>query len=200
MDICSPNLVNFDSGVRRCHMVTCIGQSLMHLSVFWWLYDVISKVQYRHVCVKALLNPNQPTDWQDLPALVTPCARLDLLEVDYLRIVKIEFGASDEGGNDRGCFEGKLRANTVKLTNMIIAFEERRDLIWKGETEGDEAKVASRLGGVECGVVCFVKLLFQSSEKEFSLRVKRFTVIHNEIDWKALWRHVMHESKSGGWK
>lgn len=60
---------------------------------------------------------------------MTPCARLDLLEVDYLRIVKIEFGASDEGGNDRGCFEGKLRANTVKLTNMIIAFEERRDLI-----------------------------------------------------------------------
>jgi len=27
------NLVYFDSGVRRCHVVTCIGLSLMHLFI-----------------------------------------------------------------------------------------------------------------------------------------------------------------------
>jgi len=31
MDISSPNLVNFDSGIRQCHAATCIIPSLMHL-------------------------------------------------------------------------------------------------------------------------------------------------------------------------
>ena len=37
IDISSPNLVNFDSGVRRCHAARCISASLMHL--FKLLYD-----------------------------------------------------------------------------------------------------------------------------------------------------------------
>jgi len=37
MDISSPNLVNFDSGVQRCHAVTCISPSLIHLSVFYFV-------------------------------------------------------------------------------------------------------------------------------------------------------------------
>jgi len=35
MDISSPNLANFDAGVRRCHAATCISPSLMHLLPFW---------------------------------------------------------------------------------------------------------------------------------------------------------------------
>jgi len=31
MDISSPNLVNFDPGVQRCHAATCISPSLMYL-------------------------------------------------------------------------------------------------------------------------------------------------------------------------
>jgi len=31
VDISSPNLVNFDFGVQRCHVATCISPSLMHL-------------------------------------------------------------------------------------------------------------------------------------------------------------------------
>jgi len=36
MDISSPNLVNFDSGVRRCHAAACISPSLMH-----WFYVIV---------------------------------------------------------------------------------------------------------------------------------------------------------------
>ena len=40
MDISSLNLVNFDSGVRRCHAATCISLSLMHfVCTFYSLTD-----------------------------------------------------------------------------------------------------------------------------------------------------------------
>ena len=49
----------------------------------------------------------------------------------------------------------------------------------------DEAKVAStsRVSGVKCGVVCLVKLLFESNESSVleELRVRRLAVIQEEI-------------------
>ena len=38
VEICSPNLVNFDYGVRRCHAVTCISPSLMHLLPLYYTF------------------------------------------------------------------------------------------------------------------------------------------------------------------
>jgi len=41
----------------------------------------------------------------------------------------------------------------------------------------DEAKVASRVSGVKCGVVCLVKLLFESNESWRNSELK---------DWQQL--------------
>jgi len=54
---------------------------------------------------------------------------------------------NDRSGNGTGGFEVKIRTNTAKFTNMIIAtFRESRYLVREGEVFiKDEAKVASRL-------------------------------------------------------
>ena len=63
---------------------------------------------------------------------------LDLLEVGYLRLCKVviermtvvKFGMNDRGGNGRSCFGIEVRADSSKLTNMVIAgFGNRRNLI-----------------------------------------------------------------------
>jgi len=54
---------------------------------------------------------------------------------------------NDRSGNNTGSFEVKIRTNTAKITNMIIArFRESRYLVREGEVFiKDEAKVASRV-------------------------------------------------------
>jgi len=67
---------------------------------------------------------------------------LDVLESFYLRLWKIivqwvavvKFRMNDRSGNGTGSFEVKIRTNTAKFTNMIIArFRESRYLVRKGE-------------------------------------------------------------------
>ena len=54
---------------------------------------------------------------------------------------------NDRSGNGAGSFEVKIKTNTAKFTNMIIArFRESRYLVIEGEVFiKDEAKVASRV-------------------------------------------------------
>jgi len=54
---------------------------------------------------------------------------------------------NDRSGNGTGSFEVKIRTNTAKFTNMIIArFRESRYLVREGEVFIKyEAKVASRV-------------------------------------------------------
>ena len=68
----------------------------------------------------------------------------------------------DNGGrNGRDCFEVEVRTDATKLTNVITAgLRESSDLIKNGKVcVKDEAKISSRVGGAESGVVCFGQLL-----------------------------------------
>ena len=49
-DIYSPNLVNFYSGVLRCHAATCISSSKMHLFIV-----ITTSTQYRHEIIDLFL-------------------------------------------------------------------------------------------------------------------------------------------------
>ena len=60
---------------------------------------------------------------------------LDLLEAGDLRerITVIEFGVNDGGGNGASCVGIKVRTDTTKLSNMVIAsFGDGRNLIREG--------------------------------------------------------------------
>ena len=100
-----------------------------------------------------------------------------------------KFRMDNGGGNDTGCFEVEIWADTAKFTNVIVAgFRKCRDLVREGKVFiKDKAKVASRVGYSERRVVNFRKLLFtclhpirRNSVLE-ELRVKRFAVIQEEI-------------------
>jgi len=81
------------------------------------------------------------------------------------------------GGSDTHCFETKIKAAIVKLTNTRIARFERNIKLFSRY----EAKIACRVGGVKCGVAYFGfgMLLFDSSKEiQFSrVRVNRLAVI-----------------------
>jgi len=68
------------------------------------------------------------------------------------RITVIEFGVNDGGGNGASCGGIEVRTDTKKLSNMIIAsYGDGRNLVGEGKMFiKDEAKVASRVGGVKC--------------------------------------------------
>ena len=74
--------------------------------------------------------------------------------------------------NGAGCFEVEIWADTAKFTNVIVAgFRKCRDLIREGKVFiKDKAKVASRVGCSERGVMYFRKLLFKSDKKKLSFR------------------------------
>ena len=63
----------------------------------------------------------------------------------------MNFGVSNGDGSGTYCCEIKVMVDTAKLTNMIIAgFRERCNLARKDSMFiKDEAKVASRLGGID---------------------------------------------------
>ena len=59
MDISSLNLVNFDSGVRRCHAATCISPRLMHLSFFNSRHFVVCLQTYTlDTSLQSIQNPS----------------------------------------------------------------------------------------------------------------------------------------------
>ena len=67
------------------------------------------------------------------------------------RITVIEFGVNDGGGNGASCVEIKVRTNTTKLSDMVIArFGDGQNLTREGKMLiKDESKVASRVSGVK---------------------------------------------------
>jgi len=73
---------------------------------------------------------------------------------------------NDGGGNGASCVGIKVRTDTTKLSDMVIAsFGDGRNLIGEGKMFiKDESKIANRLGGVKRGVVYLVKLLSESNE------------------------------------
>ena len=72
----------------------------------------------------------------------------------------------DGGGNGASCVGIKVRTDTTKLSDMVIArFGDGRNLIRVGKMFiTDESKAASRVSGVKRGVVYPVKLLSESNE------------------------------------
>ena len=88
------------------------------------------------------------------------------------RVTVIKFRIYNGGGNDSGCFEVEIWADTAKFTNVIVAgFRKCRDLVREGKVFiKDKAKFASRVGCSDRRVVNFRKLLFKSDKKKLSFR------------------------------
>ena len=114
---------------------------------------------------------------------------LRLREAVVKRIIVIKFGENDEGGNGTVCCSTKVMMDTAKLANMITARFRERDEIWSQKVRNsskikDEAKAASRVGGVEQGVVYFGQLFLSPMSGNSVLEkstVKRFAVIREEM-------------------
>jgi len=95
---------------------------------------------------------------------------LKVWKVVIERVTVIKIRMDNGGGNDAGCFEVKIWADTAKFTNVIVAeFRKCRDLVGEGKVF-IKAKVASRVGCSERRVVNFRKLLFKSDKKKLSFR------------------------------
>ena len=98
--------------------------------------------------------------------------KLMVWEVVIERVTVIKFRMDNGGGNGAGCFEVKLRADTVKFTNMIVTrLRKCSDLIREGKVfVTNKTKVASRVGCSKRAVLYFTELLFKSNKKKFSFR------------------------------
>jgi len=78
-----------------------------------------------------------------------------------VRITVLEFGVNDGDGSGARCSEIKVRTDTMKLSNMVIAsFGDGRKLVGQRTMFSE---VASTVGDVKCRVVYLVKLLFDSN-------------------------------------
>jgi len=95
--------------------------------------------------------------------------KLTVWEVMIERVTVVKFRVNYGGGNGAGCFEVKVRADTVKFTNVIVArLRKCSDLIREGKVfVENKTKVASRVGCSERAVLCFRELLFKSNKKKF---------------------------------
>ena len=95
---------------------------------------------------------------------------------------------NDGGSNGASCVGIKVRTDTTKLSDMIIAsFGDGRNLIREGKMFiKDVSKVASRVSGVllseELCILssCFLSPMSKNSVLE-ELRVRRLAVIQEEI-------------------
>ena len=67
------------------------------------------------------------------------------------RITVIQFGVNDRGSNGTGSRQIEVRPDTAKLTNVIVTgFGESCNLVRESKMfVKDEAKISSRVGGVE---------------------------------------------------
>jgi len=107
------------------------------------------------------------------------------------RVTVIKFRMENGGGNNAGCFEVEIWADTAKFTNVVVAgFRKCKDLVGEGKVFiKDETKVENRVGCSERRVVylecCCLSPTRRNSVLE-ELRVRRFAVIQEEICCKAL--------------
>ena len=72
----------------------------------------------------------------------------------YDRITVVKFRMDDEGGNDAGCFEFKIWADTAKFTRCSL----ESAYIWSEKARSKIVKVASGVGCSERGVMYYRKL------------------------------------------
>ena len=98
---------------------------------------------------------------------------------DRERVTVVKFRVNYGGGNGDGCFEVKVRADTAKFANVIVARPRKcSDLIREGKVfVENKTKVASRVRCSERAVLYFRELLFklrtQRSNYEVNVRILR---------------------------
>ena len=96
--------------------------------------------------------------------------KLIVWKVMIERVTVVKFRVNYGGGNGAGCFEVKVRTDTTKFTNVIVA-RKCSDLIREGKVfVENKTMVASRVGCSERAVLYFRELLFKSNKKKFSFR------------------------------
>jgi len=88
------------------------------------------------------------------------------------RVTVVKFRVNYGGGNGAGCFEVKVRADTAKFTDVIVArLRKCSDLTREGKVfVENKTKVASGVGCSERAVLYFRELLFKFNKKKFSFR------------------------------
>jgi len=98
--------------------------------------------------------------------------KLTVWKVMIERVTVVKFKVNCGGGNGAGCFEVKVRADTAKFTDVIVArLRKCSDLIREGKVfVENKTKVASRVGCSEKAVLYFRELLFKSNKNKFSFR------------------------------
>ena len=98
--------------------------------------------------------------------------KLTVRKVMIERVTVVKFRVNYGGGNGAGCFEVKVRADTAKFTDVIVArLRKCSDLTREGKVfVENKTKVASGVGCSERAVLYFRELLFKFNKKKFSFR------------------------------
>ena len=98
--------------------------------------------------------------------------KLTVWKVMIETVTVVKFRVNYGGGNGAGCFEVKVRADTAKFRNVIVArLRKCSDLIREGKVfVENKTKVASRVGCSNRAVLYFRELLLKSNKKKFSFR------------------------------
>ena len=112
--------------------------------------------------------------------------KLTVWKVMIERVTVVKFRVKYGGGNGAGCFEVKVRADTAKFTNVIVArLRKCSDLIGEAKVfVENKTKVESRVGCSERAVLYFRELLFKSNKKKFrSLKLAPFDKIIYSCDF-----------------
>ena len=89
--------------------------------------------------------------------LITTPVKLTVWKVMIERVTVVKFRVNYGGGNGAGCSEVKVRADTAKFTNVIVArLRKCSDLIREGKVfVENKTKVASGVGCNETAVLYF---------------------------------------------
>jgi len=97
---------------------------------------------------------------------------LTVWKVMIERVTVVKFRVNYRGGNGAVCFEVKVRADTAKFTNVIVArLRKCSDLIREDKVfVENKTNVGSTVGCSERAVLYFRELLFKSNKKKFSFR------------------------------
>ena len=77
------------------------------------------------------------------------------------------------GGDGTSCFRIKIRTDATKLTHVrITRFRQCRDLVRESEIFiKDEAKITSRVSGINRSVMCFSKFRFSGVKSQHTQNV-----------------------------
>ena len=91
--------------------------------------------------------------------LVLEPVKLTVWKVMIERVTVVKYRVNYEGGNGAGCFEVKVRADTAKFTDVIVArLRKCSDLIREGKVFiENKTKVASGVGCSESAVLYIYK-------------------------------------------